>query len=603
MIQSIISDKNITTVFQGIFDLDSCAVAGYEALTRGPSVSPLHAPEALFSEAEQQGLLAELEALCVVNASDRFKQLALQGRLFVNLSHEILVDGAKLETQIRHLLEKASSRRQQVVIELTERSTTNNVDELISAIRYFRGHGFEIAIDDLGAGYSTLRLWSEIRPDFVKIDRHFVNNIDLDQTKQEFVRSILHIAQSVGTKIIGEGVETRGELEALKRLGVPLVQGYFLERPSEVPEAFDYAKLSAAKSPDEQELHFARSLICSRDCVDSNASVEEVVERFQHNVALNSVTIVEQGVAIGMVHRKRFLTEMSRPFAVDLYGRRSICDRMDKSFLQIDANTRIAQVSKLVTDRARLHAEEDFVVTERGKYAGMGQVIDLLRQITEVQVKTARHANPLTMLPGNVPIADCVERLLGQDQSFVVCYFDLDNFKPFNDNYGYAIGDQVLMMFAEILEKYVHRSSDFIGHIGGDDFIAVSCSDKWLQDVCAVVNEFEERVVQFYSATDQAAGGIDSQDRYGQARFFKYISVSVGALKVEVGDYQSFQEVSAQLVTAKRRSKSSADINIAFSSAGNIRYYSCEQGCSCDGALTNSAIECDEPIKPSTSVA
>lgn len=588
MIHEIITTQDITTVFQGIFDLDKKQALGYESLTRGPSVSPLHSPEALFAEAEKQNCLRELETLCVVNASRRFAELDLEGRLFVNLSHEILVDGVRLEKEISSLLQAIEGRDQQIVIELTERSTTQNVDDLISAITFFRQKGCEIAIDDLGAGYSTLRLWSEIRPEFVKIDRHFVNNIDADQTKQEFVRSIMHIARSVGTRIIGEGVESRGELETLKRLGVQYVQGYFLARPAAVPERFDESKLSETKLPQDDELHFARSLICSREGVSGDARVDEVVGKFQKNVALNSVTVVEEGVAIGMVHRKRFLTEMSRPFAVDLYGKRSIKDMMDSSFLQIDANTRIAQVSRLVTDRARFHAEEDFVVTERGKYSGMGQVIDLLRQITEVQVKSARHANPLTMLPGNVPIADCVERLLALEQEFMVAYFDLDHFKPFNDCYGYAQGDQVLIMFAELLQKYIHHSSDFIGHIGGDDFLAVICSDDWMEDVCAVVNEFDQRIAEFYSLEDRKRGGISSVDRYGEPRFFNFISVSIGVLRVRPKAYSTYQDVSAELVSVKRCSKSRSDASIAFRDDEDIRYFDCQSDCS-QGSRTRCA--------------
>lgn len=579
MIQEVIENKQISTLFQVIYDLNETAIWGYEALSRGPSVSPLHSPVALFEAAEREGCLQKLETLCVLNASKRFVDLELSGRLFVNLSHDVLIDGSYLKQKVREIVGQSHLNANRVVIELTERSAAENVEELIQAIQYFRSEGFEIAIDDLGAGYSTLRLWSEIRPDYVKIDRHFINNIDTDQTKQEFVRSILQIAQSVGTKIIGEGVETQGELETLRRLGIKLVQGYFIARPQANPEAIKFDQLENKKTFDADELHFARSLICSREGVSPKTLVSTVVKNFQDNVSLNSVAVVEEGTAVGMVHRKRFLTEMSRPFAMDLYGRRTIDEVMDRSFLQIDANFRIEQASRLVTDRARLHAEEDFVVTERSKYAGMGQVIDLLRQITEVQVRSARHANPLTMLPGNVPIADCVERLIQQQEAFVVSYFDLDYFKPFNDHYGYAQGDQVLLMLAEIMEKYLHRDSDFIGHIGGDDFVAVTCSENWMDLICSVVNEFERRVVSYYGDAEREQGGIVTLDRYGEERFFSFIAVSVGSLKVKPGDFDTYQALSTELVKVKRRAKSETKASIAYAKAGQIDFYCCRDGC------------------------
>ncbi|MNY12256.1 Cyclic di-GMP phosphodiesterase Gmr [compost metagenome] len=95
--------------------------------------------------------------------------------------------------------------------------------------------GFSIALDDLGAGYSSLRLWSELRPDIVKIDRHFIDGIHLDPLKREFVGSILQMAKAARARVIAEGVEQLEELQLLERMGVDLVQGYLLGRPQEQP--------------------------------------------------------------------------------------------------------------------------------------------------------------------------------------------------------------------------------------------------------------------------------------------------------------------------------------------------------------------------------
>ncbi len=588
MIQEILEQKSISTVFQAIVDVQEQNIWGYEALSRGPAISPLHSPQALFAEAESQGVLTQLETVCILNASRQFQDLALPGKLFVNLSHTALIDGSQFRDHVLSFIDRFKLEADQVVIELTERSAADNVDSLLEAIQFFKQQGFEIAIDDLGAGYSTLRLWSEIRPDYVKIDRHFITDIDTDTTKQEFVRSIIEIARSVGTRIIGEGVETKGELETLRRLGVELIQGYFLQRPQPVPAPIDMDSLHTTQKKPLADYLLARSLISSRNSYHSDTSVANIVRTFQDNVALNSLAIVDDGKTVGVVHRKRFLTEMSRPFAMDLNARRPIRDLMEDNFLQIDGNFRIEQVSRLVTDRARLHAEEDFVVTERGKFNGMGQVVDLLRQITEIQVKTARHANPLTMLPGNVPIGDCVDRLLQEGQSFVVSYFDLDHFKPFNDAYGYAKGDAVLLMLAELLQKYVHHDSDFIGHIGGDDFIAVTSSGDWMDKTCSVVNEFERRVKKYYSDEDVMRGGIRANDRFGETRFFGFVSISVGSIAVEKGQYHSFQEVSADLVNVKQSAKRSETANIALLESDKLSYYSCRKNCA---SILNQSIQ------------
>jgi hypothetical protein len=97
----------------------------------------------------------------------------------------------------------------------------------------------------------------------------------------------------------------------------------------------------------------------------------------------------------------------------------------------------LQQVSRLLTSRARQRIEEDFIITLNGDYLGLGRVIDVLKLITELKIQQARYANPLTLLPGNVPIQQCLTRLLQQQRESVICYVDIDSFKPFNDLKGF----------------------------------------------------------------------------------------------------------------------------------------------------------------------
>ncbi len=131
---------------------------------------------------------------------------------------------------------------------------------------------------------------------------------------------------------------------------------------------------------------------------------------------------------------------MLRPFACDLFLRKPISRLMSDDFLAVELGQTLQQVSRLLTSRARQRIEEDFIVTRGGHYAGMGRVIDVLRLITEEKLQQARHANPLTLLPGNVPIQQCLERLLQQRREAVICYIDVDSFKPFNDLGGLHYG-------------------------------------------------------------------------------------------------------------------------------------------------------------------
>ena len=577
-LKEILNKGLISTLFQPIVDMNNGATWGHEALSRGPSNSPLHSPMDLFDAAEQEGCLKGLEAVCVKSAATSFKKYDLKGKLFVNISHEVMIAGSQIKDKIANLMLSKFIEPSSVVIELTERNSIENTRDLIAAVSEFKSLGFEIAIDDLGTGYSTLQLWSELKPDYVKIDRHFISGIDTDNTKQEFVRSICAIAQTAATKVIAEGVETKGELEVLKSMGLSLFQGFLFARPKTTSSMIDFTQFQEKRVMPSNNKYNAGHLISSDLSVDIDAPVHDVVRQFQDNVCLNSLAILQGQKPVGMIHRKRFLTQMSKQYAMDLATNKSIQDYMDRDFLQIDGNFRLEQVSRLVTNRARVHAEEDFIICQKGMFSGIGQVIDLLRQITEIQVKSARHANPLTMLPGNVPIGDCVNQHLQDETGFVISYFDLDNFKPFNDRYGYAKGDEVLILLADFLKQYLHKDGDFVGHIGGDDFIAVSKAASWMEATFSVLEAFSRSVPSFYDDDAIELGGIEALDRFGKQRFFDFIGVSVGALKVSPGQYHSFQDISRDLAKVKQLAKNANSMSLVYSDENGARTYSNKNG-------------------------
>ena len=232
-LERILAHDLLNTLFQPIVSLATRRIHGYEALTRGPSNSPLHAPLPLFSVARNAGRLSELEMACRARACNRFSRQALRGTLYLNVSPESLVEPGHQSGRTLQMLQACGIEPAQVVIELTEQTPIEDFDLLDRALHHYRQMGFSIALDDLGAGYSSLRLWSELRPDIVKIDRHFIDGIHLDPLKREFVGSILQMAKAARARVIAEGVELPEELHLLAQMGVDLVQGYLLGRPQE----------------------------------------------------------------------------------------------------------------------------------------------------------------------------------------------------------------------------------------------------------------------------------------------------------------------------------------------------------------------------------
>ncbi|MBS7560918.1 EAL and GGDEF domain-containing protein [Pseudomonas sp. RC4D1] len=533
-LSSILAQSGLHSLFQPIISLSQRRILGYEALSRGPSNSPLHSPVALFAVARQAGRLSELEFACRHSACKRFSEQQLPGKLFLNVSPESLLEATHQPGRTLQLLQDVGIPPSQVVIELTEQPPIDDFQLLHNALHHYRDMGFSIALDDLGAGYSSLRLWSELRPDYVKIDRHFIDGIHQDALKREFVGSILQIAKASRAQVIAEGIEMLEELVVLSEMGVDLVQGYLLCRPQEQPPRDARAMMpkhdqtSVALNDEGSDLS---ALLNEQPAVARNTPTANVLEAFRRQANLNSLAVLdEQGHPCGIVHRHSLSDALLKPFATDLFARKPISRLMNDDFLAVELSQSLQQVSRLITSRARQRIEEDFIITLNGHYLGLGRVIDVLKLITELKIQQARYANPLTLLPGNVPIQQCLTRLLQQGRESVICYVDIDSFKPFNDIYGYGRGDEVLLCLAQCLNDRVDPSRDFVGHIGGDDFLLVLGPEDWQRRLNQLLDDFHSQCRRFYRSEHLEAGCFVAPNRQGVRQEFPLLSLSIGVV-------------------------------------------------------------------------
>ncbi|MGV8917630.1 MAG: bifunctional diguanylate cyclase/phosphodiesterase [Pseudomonas sp.] len=533
-LSSILAQRDLYSLFQPIVSLSERRILGYEALTRGPSNSPLHSPVSLFAVARQAGRLSELEMVARESACRRFAEQKLDGKLFLNVSPESLLEPSHPPGRTLELLQKYNIAPNQVVIELTEQTPTDDFELLYKALHHYRDMGFSIALDDLGAGYSSLRLWSEMRPDYVKIDRHFIDGIHQDAVKREFVGSMLQMAKASRARVVAEGIELQEELAVLIEMGVDLVQGYLLCRPQEFPPRDAHALLpkvessAPALSEDAPDLS---ALLNEQPAVIQSTPTASVLEYFRKQANLNSIAVLDdQSQPCGIVHRHSLSEALLKPFATDLFARKPISRLMSDDFLAVELNQSLQQVSRLLTSRARQRIEEDFIITLNGRYLGLGRVIDVLKLITELKIQQARYANPLTLLPGNVPIQQCLTRLLQQGRESMICYVDIDSFKPFNDIYGYGRGDEVLLCLAQCLNDRIDPSRDFVGHIGGDDFLMVLGSEDWRKRLSLLLEDFQNQCRRFYRAEHLQAGCFTASNRQGQRQDFPLLSLSIGVV-------------------------------------------------------------------------
>jgi diguanylate cyclase (GGDEF)-like protein len=578
-IQDILAQRDLSALFQPIMDLSSGAFLGYEGLIRGPANSPLHSPINLFAAAKQQGLSLEVEMLCRQVVMESFAAQKLPGKLFLNVSPEALTHPSFKNGQTLSYLERLGIAPEQVIIEITENQPTFDLDGMRNALLHYREMGFQTAIDDLGEGFSSLRLWSELRPEFVKVDMHFVQGINADPLKQQFLRSIQQIARSAGTHVIAEGIETEAELKTVCDLGIAYGQGYFIARPSPTPSLVSPVEAGAALSLAKQPHHAGNQIVTSRhvgaekllryvEPAHPETPHEKILARFSEDESLRAIPVVRNGMPVGLIDRQRFVACFAQPYRRELLGKKPCSACMDGAHckdmsascvdaqpLLVEKSTAIHELSEFLTESENSHFASGFIITERGRYIGVGNALDLLREITRMQIENARYANPLTLLPGNVPINEHIEHLLQNGESFTVCYCDIDHFKPFNDVYGYRKGDEAIQFTGRLLNWACDPRLDLLGHIGGDDFIMIMRSPDWEKRCNQALNSFAHTSSVLFEEAHRAIGGYMSEDRQGRIVHHPLPTLSIGVVCVTPDAYRSHHEISEAASVAKKMAK------------------------------------------------
>ena len=565
-LREILEQRRLSALFQPIIDLKSGEFLGFEGLIRGPADSPLHSPINLFGAAEQQGLQLELEMLSRQVVLETFAKLNLPGNLFLNVSPETLTNPSFKDGETLMFLKQLELDPARVIIEITENQPTFDFEGMRNALLHYRGMGFKIAIDDLGEGFSSLRLWSELRPEFIKIDMHFVQGVDHDPIKLQFLKSIQHIAESCGTHVIAEGVETEAELRVVKDIGIALGQGYFIARPSPTPPLLASTETSRIINSSnialfpKADFHqrsqtTAHKLLTYVEPVHPDTLIDHIFERFNVNPALRIIPVVKNSVPLGLINRYHFIDRFSKPFQRELHSKKPCGDLIQGDPLLVEKGMPIEELSHFMAEADSRHFADGFIITENGRYIGVSSGQDLLRELTQMQLEAARYANPLTLLPGNVPINEHIERLLLANTPFVACYCDLDHFKPFNDTYSYRKGDEMIQLTGRILSWACDPKLDFIGHIGGDDFILLLQSRDWKSRCEQALRSFEQAAELLFKEEHLAAGGYNSEGRDGNVKFHPLTSLSIGAIQVAPRQFLSHHEVSAAMTDAKKMAK------------------------------------------------
>jgi len=567
---SIINKQQIKTVFQPIISLEDGSVLGYEALSRGPSNTPLQNPDKLFSYAMEHNQLWDLEYLCRTKALESAHTLQSEGKLFLNVNPNIMSDSKFKHGFTREYLSRYKIDSEKIVFEITEKEAISKLSHFKKTINHYKEQHYQIAIDDVGSGYSGLNILTDIHPHFMKLDMKLIRDIDSDSTKQSLVKSLSEFALISQISIIAEGIETREELSTLIDLGVNFGQGYFIQKPKsnllpikpEIIEVImDGNKRRRNKTINRITDTLVGNISTPLQTLDSKTTIDEVRFMMDQNNSMPGLCVVKQNRLVGVITRNQLHFRISGPYGYSLYSKKGIDEIMDTNYLQVDMNTPVHMVAKLamMRDSERLY---DFIaITKDGQYFGVVTVKELLEKTMEIEVNVAKHMNPLTELPGNVLIEQQLQHCIETTEGYSVLYLDIDNFKPYNDVYGFEKGDQVLLQLADILKGIV-SPHDFIGHIGGDDFIVVVPSDDCSNYCQQIIEQFDAEIKQFYTKEDLETGWIISKNRHGKDELFPLLTISIAAIFNR--HFQSTYELTKKVSNIKKQCKQLPGSNYLF---------------------------------------
>ncbi|UIF90504.1 phosphodiesterase [Cupriavidus sp. UYPR2.512] len=562
-------------VFQPIVQADNAEILGYEALIRGPAGSPWANPDALFRLAQGVAATMALEVHAARTALAAWRSLDLPGKLFLNFSPMTLRHLLAERGRLMAALLEAGIAPSRLVIEVTEQTPIGDAASFAQAMAVLRELGMQYALDDFGTGHANLDLLAHLSPQFVKIDKSLVRGIASCSRRLEILRALLRMMGAFGGRVIAEGIEDEDELAVIRDLGVTGAQGYYVGRPVARPAA--QAPLHVRQALASRHIavfpQMVRSgwsgitagrLLRPAPTVSPATSNDAVLRVFQDQPDLQAVAVVnDEGRPLAIISRQAFIDRYAAPFHRELYGKKACIAMANREPACFDHRTSLEEMAQILSGENTRSLADGFVITEQGRYIGLGTGADLIRAITEVRMEAARYANPLTFLPGNIPLNQHIERLIEAASEFRACYVDLNHFKPFNDKYGYWKGDEMLKGAAAILAEACDPARDFLGHVGGDDFLVLYQSSDWAARLQAAIRRFNDAARAMYSPADRSAGGMHGEDRHGRPVFFAPVSMAVGVVCVSgegVAGLQRLgsQHIGAAAAAAKREAKRSA---------------------------------------------
>ncbi|RED52165.1 GGDEF domain-containing protein [Aestuariispira insulae] len=562
--------------FQPIVNAHTGTIYGYEALLRGHRDMGLETIQDVFDTAFSLGVLHQADLYLRELALSMFSKLhkAATKRLFYNLDGRCFESPDYHPEGTRGILKKYKIPASAFCLELSERHDNHNAVHVTELLDRYRQQSVRIAIDDYGMGFSQLHMLYEHQPDYLKIDRFFIDGVATDNKKALMISTIVKMAHMLGITVIAEGVENEADFLTCKNMGCDLVQGYLVERPlldmTQLQEVYDQVQLinegDRRRKKQKDDLNLVREHVEKLPTVRESESMEKVLEIFGGKADLSLLPVIDHsGYPRGIIQEKDLKSIIYNRFGHALLTNKALGNPQDRFIRKCP----IAEVSSSIDEILEIYAQarnpEGILVVDEFRYLGFLSAQSLLHMVYEKRLEQARDQNPLTKLPGNHSISDHVAACLAapKPESNIFVYFDFNDFKPFNDYYGFRQGDRAILLFAEIMQRHLTDPGIFLGHVGGDDFFAAFAQtdlEEVRRRVQGVLNSFANDIESFYEATDRERGYIETTGRDGETRQFPMLSCAAALIALPpVADALDHDRLVKAIAVLKKRAKAAPE--------------------------------------------
>lgn len=563
-LKHLIDHEAISIVFQPIVDLRAARVIGFEALSRPAAESGFPGPAELFEAAEEFDVLADVERIARNKIFQETAKLDNSLLLFFNNSPPIFTSDKFVECIAEEVEYHKHLQFNRIVLEVTERTSANLIADLDVRALLLREMGFQVAIDDVGAGVSGLNQIMSLRPNWIKLDRELISHIDYDPLKQNLIRTFVRFSRFSNIGLIAEGVERAEELNTLIDLGVTHAQGFFLARPSQQPRELDEAVREMIQESQQQVLARTRedaravrveSIMAPAPAYDRSTTIEQMQLAMQDRLHNNGAIVLDGRRCIGWVSSAQLNSFVKQRNSQAELGDCEINDNVVADFLEV-----LPEVLEMIASRPEHQQSLPVIVQKEGAVVGVAPLRNILRAAARTNRHSSTRFEPLTGLPSRVNADVWMAEHIRSGDPVDIAFIDLYDFDAYNQSYGTEMGDVMLLCIAGIIRELVTADEGhvhFTAHLGGDRFLVAGSGDLTSQ-MRELVRRFEKRRGEFFSTVDVASSAYKLADTKGTERTVPLTTVRVIYLEQPLLRFSFPREVH-ELASKLRRRRRATD--------------------------------------------